>query len=111
MAFPGDCLLIRGSGRTDFQEGDARTMYRSVKSQVLSLPPSCLLYRAHDSRGLTGTSVAEERTFNPRLGGDIGEGDFVGYMQNLGLPHPKLMDIAVPAQLRVGQPGDAQAQP
>jgi len=104
MAFTGDCLLIRGSGRTDFQEGDARTMYRSVKSQILSLPPSCLLYPAHDYRGLTVTSVAEERKFNPRLGGEIGENDFVGYMRNLGLPHPKLMDIAVPANLRCGRP-------
>jgi len=104
MAFTGDCLLIRGSGRTDFQEGDPRTMYRSVKSQLLSLPPGCLLYPAHDYRGLTVTSVAEERRFNPRLGGDIGEKDFVGYMSNLGLPHPKLMDIAVPANLRCGRP-------
>ena len=109
MAFTGDCLLIRGSGRTDFQQGDARTMYRSVKSQILSLPPSCLLYPAHDYRGLTVTSVAEERAFNPRLGGDISEGDFVGYMQNLGLPHPKLMDIAVPANLVCGKPAQEKA--
>ena len=104
MAFTGDCLLIRGSGRTDFQEGDAREMYRSVRSQILSLPPSCLLYPAHDYRGLTVTSVAEERRYNPRLGGEIGESDFVGYMSNLGLPHPKLIDIAVPANLRCGRP-------
>lgn len=109
MAFTGDCLLIRGSGRTDFQEGDARAMYRSVKSQILSLPPSCLLYPAHDYRGLTVTSVAEERAFNPRLGGDISERDFVGYMQNLGLPHPKLMDIAVPANLECGKPAQGTA--
>ena len=55
-------------------------------------------------RGLTVTSVAEERSFNPRLGGDVGEADFVGYMTNLGLPHPKLIDIAVPANLRCGRP-------
>jgi sulfur dioxygenase len=103
-AFTGDCLLIRGSGRTDFQQGDARAMYRSVRSQILTLPPACLLYPAHDYRGLTVTSVAEERSFNPRLGGDIGEADFVGYMTNLGLPHPKLIDIAVPANLRCGRP-------
>jgi sulfur dioxygenase len=109
MAFTGDCLLIRGSGRTDFQEGDARTMYRSVKSQILSLPPSCLLYPAHDYRGLTVTSVAEERAFNPRLGGDISERDFVGYMMNLGLPHPKQMDIAVPANLKCGEPEQGKA--
>ena len=103
-AFTGDALLIRGSGRTDFQQGDARTLYRSVRSQILSLPPACLLYPAHDYRGLTVTSVAEEQQFNPRLGGQAGESDFVGYMQNLGLPHPKLMDVAVPANLRVGRP-------
>ena len=104
IAFTGDCLLIRGSGRTDFQHGDARAMYRSVRSQILTLPPSCLLYPAHDYRGLTVTSVEEERRYNPRLGGEIGEGDFVGYMNNLGLPHPKLMDVAVPANLRCGRP-------
>ena len=104
MAFTGDCLLIRGSGRTDFQQGDARAMYRSVRTQILTLPPSCLLYPAHDYRGLTVTSVEEERRFNPRLGGEIAEGDFVGYMNNLGLPHPKLMDKAVPANLRCGEP-------
>ena len=111
MAFTGDCLLIRGSGRTDFQQGDARAMYRSVRSQIMTLPPSCLLYPAHDYRGLTVTSVEEERRFNPRMGGEIGEGDFVGYMNNLGLPHPKLMDIAVPANLRCGEPQGATPPP
>jgi len=111
MAFTGDCLLIRGSGRTDFQQGDPRAMYRSVRSHILTLPPACLLYPAHDYRGLTVTSVAEERRYNPRLGGDIGESDFVGYMNNLGLPHPKLIDIAVPANLRCGQPEKETALP
>jgi sulfur dioxygenase len=110
-AFTGDCLLIRGCGRTDFQQGDPRAMYRSVRSQILSLPPSCLLYPAHDYSGLTVTSVAEERTFNPRLGGEICEADFVGYMQNLGLPHPRLIDIAVPANLRCGRPERDTAVP
>jgi len=110
-AFTGDCLLIRGGGRTDFQQGDPRAMYRSVRSQILTLPPACLLYPAHDYRGLTVTSVGEERRFNPRLGGDIGESDFVGYMNNLGLPHPKLIDIAVPANLRCGQPEKDTALP
>jgi rhodanese-related sulfurtransferase len=67
------------------------------------LPPDCLLYPAHDYRGLTVTSVAEERRFNPRLGGDIGEADFAGYMENLHLPHPKQIDVAVPANLKVGR--------
>ncbi len=111
MAFTGDCLLIRGSGRTDFQQGDPRAMYRSVRSQILTLPPTCLLYPAHDYTGLTVTSVAEERRFNPRLGGEIGEADFVGYMNNLGLPHPKLMEIAIPANLKCGHPERDTALP
>ena len=110
MAFTGDCLLIRGSGRTDFQEGDPAAMYRSVREQIFALPAECLLYPAHDYRGLTATSVAEERRYNPRLGGDIGLGDFTGYMKNLRLAHPKMIDVAVPANLRCGQPqGDAAA--
>ncbi len=104
MAFTGDSLLIRGCGRTDFQQGSPSLLYRSVQEQILSLPPECLLYPGHDYRGLTVTSVAEERRFNPRLGGAVNEADFTGYMNNLGLPHPKLLDIAVPANLRCGQP-------
>jgi rhodanese-related sulfurtransferase len=111
IAFTGDCLLIRGSGRTDFQQGDAHAMFHSVRDRILTLPPHCLLYPAHDYRGLTVTSVAEERRFNPRLGGAIGEADFVGYMENLGLPHPKLIDIAVPANLRCGRPESDAALP
>lgn len=111
MAFTGDCLLIRGSGRTDFQQGDPHAMFHSVRDRILTLPPACLLYPAHDYRGLTVTSVAEELRFNPRMGGAIGEADFVGYMRNLGLPHPKLMDIAVPANLRCGRPESDAALP
>jgi glyoxylase-like metal-dependent hydrolase (beta-lactamase superfamily II)/rhodanese-related sulfurtransferase len=104
MAFTGDCLLIRGSGRTDFQGGDAATMYRSVHDQIFTLPEACLLYPAHDYRGLTVTSVGEERRFNPRLGGAVAVGDFVGYMENLRLAHPKQIDVAVPANLQCGRP-------
>ena len=107
VAFTGDCVLIRGSGRTDFQQGDARALYRSVRSRIFSLPETCLLYPAHDYRGLTVTSVCEEKKFNPRLGGEIGEADYAGYMKNLDLPHPKKIDEAVPANLRCGQPGNA----
>ena len=110
MAFTGDSLLIRGCGRTDFQQGSAEQLFRSVREQILSLPAHCLLYPGHDYRGLTVTSVAEERQFNPRLGGDVNAADFVGYMNNLGLPHPKLMDIAVPANLRCGRPDDEAAR-
>ena len=109
MAFTGDALLIRGCGRTDFQQGSARTLYRSVHSQIFTLPPTCLLYPGHDYRGLSVTSVDEERRFNPRLGSSIGEADFTGYMSNLGLPHPKQIDVAVPANLKCGQVTDAPA--
>jgi glyoxylase-like metal-dependent hydrolase (beta-lactamase superfamily II)/rhodanese-related sulfurtransferase len=109
VAFTGDCLLIRGSGRTDFQEGDAAAMYRSIHEQIFTLPDDCLLYPAHDYRGLTVTSVAEERRFNPRIGGEIGIGDFTGYMKNLRLAHPKLLDVAVPANLRCGRPDGEKA--
>jgi sulfur dioxygenase len=108
MAFTGDSLLIRGCGRTDFQQGSPQQLFASVHAQILSLPPECLLYPAHDYRGITVTSVAEERRYNPRLGGDVDVGDFTGHMNNLNLPHPKLMAVAVPANLRCGKPeGDA----
>jgi rhodanese-related sulfurtransferase len=92
-------------------------MYRSVHDQIFTLPDTCLLYPAHDYRGLTVTSVAEERRFNPRLGGEIAVGDFTGYMNNLRLAHPKKMDVAVPANLKCGRPereqeaGDPQWAP
>ena len=104
MAFTGDSLLIRGCGRTDFQGGSPEQLFASVREQILTLPDDCLLYPAHDYRGITVTSVAEERRFNPRLGGDVDLGDFAGYMNNLHLPHPKLMAVAVPANLRCGRP-------
>lgn len=108
MAFTGDSLLIRGCGRTDFQQGSPQQLFGSVHEQILSLPGSCLLYPAHDYRGITVTSVAEERRYNPRLGGDVDVGDFTGHMNNLNLPHPKLIAVAVPANLRCGKPeGDA----
>ncbi len=104
MAFTGDSLLIRGCGRTDFQQGSPQRLFASVRGQILSLPDDCLLYPGHDYRGVTATSVAEEKRYNPRLGGDVDEGDFTGYMNHLGLPHPKLMAVAVPANLRCGKP-------
>ncbi|MCB1740963.1 MAG: MBL fold metallo-hydrolase [Gammaproteobacteria bacterium] len=109
LAFTGDALLIRGCGRTDFQQGSAKTLYSSVHDQIFSLPDDCLLYPAHDYRGLTVTSVGEEKLYNPRLGGQILREDFVGYMSNLGLGHPKQMDVAVPANLLCGRPAEGEA--
>jgi len=102
--FSGDCLLIRGCGRTDFQQGSAAALYRSVHMQLFTLPGSCLVYPAHVNNGMGVSSIDEERRFNPRLGGDVAEADFAGFMQHLGLPHPKKMDLAVPANQRCGRP-------
>ncbi|MGF6753428.1 sulfur dioxygenase [Paraburkholderia sp. GAS42] len=110
MALTGDCLLIRGTGRTDFQKGDAHAMFRAIHDQIFTLPETCLLYPAHDYRGLTVTSVGEERRFNPRLGGELCEDDFTGYMTNLRLPHPRQIDIAVPANLKCGVAASAPTQ-
>jgi sulfur dioxygenase len=115
MAFTGDALLIRGCGRTDFQQGSAQRLFHSVHEQLLSLPEHCLLYPAHDYKGNTVSSVAEERRWNPRFGGPAGhgpdEGDFVGTMAHLGLPHPKQIDRAVPANLRCGRPEGPDTAP
>jgi sulfur dioxygenase len=104
MAFTGDALLIRGCGRTDFQQGDPHRLFKSVRDRIFSLPDACLVYPGHDYRGLTCSSVGEEKMYNPRLAESVGEGDFVGYMTHLGLAHPKQMDHAVPANLRCGRP-------
>jgi sulfur dioxygenase len=107
MAFTGDALLIRSAGRTDFQQGDAAALYHSIKERIFMLPDACLLYPAHDYAGRTVTTVGEEKRWNPRIGGAASEGDFTGYMSNLGLPHPKQIDLAVPANLECGRPASA----
>ena len=101
MCFTGDALLIRGCGRTDFQQGNPRVLYESVHSQILSLPGHCLLFPAHDYKGLTCTTVAEERAFNPRLSRPLDE--FVAIMDGLGLPKPAQIDAALPANLADGE--------
>jgi glyoxylase-like metal-dependent hydrolase (beta-lactamase superfamily II) len=102
MAFTGDALFIRGCGRTDFQGGDPSTLYRSVHTQILSLPPDARIYPGHDYKGRTVSTVAEERAHNPRLGGGRTIDDFVEIMAALNLAHPALMHVAVPANLRAG---------
>ena len=109
MAFTGDALLIRGCGRTDFQQGSAQALFRSVREQIFALPDACLVYPAHDYRGIAASSVGEERRYNPRLGGQILEEDFAGYMSHLGLAHPRQMDVAVPANLKCGRVASAAA--
>lgn len=111
MAFTGDCLLIRGAGRSDFQHGHAATLYRSITQQIFSLPDDCLVLPAHDYSGRTMSCVGEERAHNPRIGGQADERDFVGFMENLHLPHPKQLAAALPANLRSGRPADGQVPP
>jgi glyoxylase-like metal-dependent hydrolase (beta-lactamase superfamily II)/rhodanese-related sulfurtransferase len=108
MVFTGDALLVRGTGRTDFQKGDAHQLYRSIHQQLFTLPEECVVYPAHDYEGRTASTIGEERRFNQRIGGGAREEDFVGSMLNLGLPHPKQIDVAVPANLRAGQPEDGK---
>jgi len=102
--FTGDALLVRGAGRTDFQQGDPSLLFRSIRNQLFTLPDACLVYPAHDYEGRELSTIGEERRHNPRIGGGAREEDFVGYMRNLGLPHPKQMALAVPANLRAGRP-------
>ncbi|MBF5046541.1 MBL fold metallo-hydrolase [Aggregicoccus sp. 17bor-14] len=101
--FTGDALLVRGNGRTDFQNGDAGQLYDSITRVLFELPDSTLLYPAHDYQGRTVTSVGEEKRHNPRLAGKTRE-QFVEVMRNLHLPRPKKIDVAVPANRACGYP-------
>jgi glyoxylase-like metal-dependent hydrolase (beta-lactamase superfamily II) len=102
MAFTGDALLIRGCGRTDFQQGDPATLFASVHEKIFSLPGETLVYPAHDYRGRTVTTVHEEKRFNPRLGLDKSKTQFVAIMADLALPLPKKISTAVPSNLESG---------
>ena len=99
--FTGDALLIRGCGRTDFQQGDARLLYQAVWTHLFSLPPETIVHPAHDYSGRTASTIGEERRLNPRL--TRSEADFVTLMAGLNLPRPKLIDVAVPANLQCGR--------
>lgn len=111
MVFTGDTLLIRGCGRTDFQQGDPHALYRSVHDKLFTLPDRTLVYPAHDYQGRTASSVGEERQHNPRLGGDKTEAQFVEIMSNLRLAQPKRIDVAVPANLECGRRALPTAEP
>jgi sulfur dioxygenase len=106
--FTGDTLLIRGTGRTDFQNGDPRAQYESIFNRLLKLPDATLVYPAHDYKGDTVSTIAEERAFNPRLQVKSVD-DYIHIMNNLGLSNPKMMDVAVPANMRQGLAQDAVA--
>ncbi len=99
--FTGDTLLIRGTGRTDFQNGDPRDQYNSIFNRLLKLPEETLVYPAHDYKGETVSTIGEEKAYNPRLQVDSVE-QYADIMNALNLPNPKMMDVAVPANLHVG---------
>ena len=115
MAFTGDALLIRGCGRTDFQQGDAAVLFDSVRNRIFSLPDETRLFTGHDYKGRMVTTVGEEKRFNPRLGLDKSVADFVAIMNQLNLAYPKKIDVAVPANMECGclatPIADAPAQP
>jgi len=99
--FTGDTLLIRGTGRTDFQNGDPRQQYDSIFNKLLKLPDETLVFPAHDYKGDTVSTIGEEKRFNPRLRVQSVD-EYVDIMNNLNLPNPKMMDVAVPANIHVG---------
>lgn len=100
----GDALLIKGCGRTDFQGGSAKTLYQSIHSQLFALDGDCVVYPAHDYKGRTQSSIGEEKSENPRLGGTKTVDEFTEIMNNLNLSYPKKIDVAVPANMRCGVP-------
>ncbi|XP_008484025.1 persulfide dioxygenase ETHE1, mitochondrial isoform X1 [Diaphorina citri] len=102
MAFTGDTLLIRGCGRTDFQQGDSHKLFQSVRKEIFSLPDHFRVYPAHDYHGFSHSTVGEEKLYNPRLGEQISEEKFVEIMNNLKLSLPKKIDVAVPANMKCG---------
>jgi glyoxylase-like metal-dependent hydrolase (beta-lactamase superfamily II)/rhodanese-related sulfurtransferase len=99
--FTGDTLLIRGTGRTDFQNGSSRAQYDSIFNRLLKLPDETMVFPAHDYKGDTVSTIGEERRYNPRL--QVRSVDeYIELMANLKLPNPKMMDVAVPANMHVG---------
>ncbi|MDA7486114.1 MBL fold metallo-hydrolase [Candidatus Pelagibacter ubique] len=99
--FTGDALLIRGTGRTDFQNGNARDSYNSIFNKLLKLPDETLVYPAHDYKGEMVSTIIEEKKFNPRL--QVSSVDqYIEIMNNLNLPNPSMMDVAVPSNLQLG---------
>lgn len=104
FVFTGDALLIQGCGRTDFQGGSSETLYNSIHEKLFTLPDDTIVYPGHDYKGRTDSTIGIEKRTNPRLGIDKSKEEFMDIMSNLNLPHPKKIDVAVPANLRCGIP-------
>jgi glyoxylase-like metal-dependent hydrolase (beta-lactamase superfamily II) len=103
MLFTGDALLIEACGRTDFQSGSAEDLYNSIHNKVFSLPDETLVYPGHDYEGRFITTVAQEKSRNPRLGGGKSKQEFIEIMDNLDLPYPRKIDFAVPGNEMCGR--------
>ena len=102
MVFTGDALLIDGCGRTDFQQGNAGTLYDSIHKQLFSLPDDTIVYPGHDYKGRLSSTIGYERLKNSRLGQNRSREDFIKLMNNLNLPYPKQIDKALPANQACG---------
>ena len=102
LVFTGDILLIHGSGRTDFQSGDAGQSYDSITGRLFTLPDETLVYPGHDYNGFTCSTIGEEKRFNPRLGAGRSRQDYIQIMQNMKLDKPKMIDVAVPGNQACG---------
>lgn len=105
MVFTGDALLVRGCGRTDFQEGSSDKLFHSVRDKIFLAEDSTIVFPAHDYKGFTKSSIREEKTLNPRLNLSITKEEFITIMANLKLPQPKKINEAVPANLVCGLQG------
>jgi sulfur dioxygenase len=103
MLFTGDALLIRGNGRTDFQEGSSEVLFNSITEKLFSFPGETLIFPGHDYKGLTSSTINEEKKYNPRIGGGKTIEEFSQIMSKLSLANPQKIDIAVPANLKCGR--------
>lgn len=108
MVFTGDALLIRGTGRTDFQSGSAESLYESVTEKLFKLPPETIVYPGHDYRGFTSSTIEMEKKHNPRLGEGKSKSDFVKIMSELKLDYPKKIDVALPANQKCGHSDEGE---
>jgi len=103
LVFTGDALLIRGTGRTDFQQGSPQMLFHSIREKLFKLPPETHVYPAHDYNGRTSSTIQEEQAFNPRVAVSKSFEEFAAIMKNLKLPDPKRIEEAVPANLKCGK--------
>ncbi len=102
FVFTGDLLFIRGTGRTDFQEGNSKLMFKNIREKIFSLPDNTIIYPGHDYKGMLFSTVELEKKYNPRVGLNNSEDDFINIMDNLNLPYPKKIDMALPLNLVCG---------